>query len=1088
MPARLARAIGPEVHHPIYFPCCGTLEHVAVDSSASALCPRCGQRISVPATAEVFVSFSFADMEKAKHCARHLHAAGLTNWFAPQLGPGRDFADEIVTALQSAKAFLLLLSPTSAKSNWVRGEIALARKNGVPLVPVKLEDFKVPDRLVLELATTEWENAYEQDLAWHLDRVVDSLRTIVRDRAAAGDPPVESATTARLTPIELAGVQPRVPPYVGPQPFPPDRADTFFGRHDDARLILKLVNDSPLLLIYAPSGAGKSSILNTLARSSLERAGRAVLPSTRVGSPAPASAASERSQPRNVFTYSALLGLAGRVPVDPECGLVEFLKATRGTSERPRVLIIDQFEEIFTHHKDNYDQRDGFVDELVDAIRADKELRVVLAMRQEYLANVDELVERLPNECRPARYNLRRLSKEKALEAVVRPAAPFARFEPGVAEEIVRQLSREHVEAVYLQVVCQGLWRKLQNGTTVIKMEHLELAAGEGRGFGDFVSNALVEFYEETVREVALESGYPAELIRLGCMKFVHASGARLTIQREDGHSPDDGRTGRLPNPVVDQLEARHLIRAEQRGGERWYELSHDLLAESVSRGRDHRANQLLTATDLLSTVLARLRAQNEGTLRDVFAAHDDLLRECSPFLGQPGLFEDESELLLRSSLATGTNAREWSDRVHEDFREVHRTVLAEALASDREAVRACACRVLGRSEVPSLDAELVRLSMEDGDRSVQRAAAEALARRGRPDLHESVAAATLNDASRGAAVRALAEVSLHVGGDGDRETAFERVLVDIPVRQKMEVRLLAFKRRMVEFVPVAPYLVIPATLLSAAMTAAFKWMPAHLNWALCQASGSWAMGVFHGVTAGMLWAGCISFALALHRFVFERSRSPRSVLRPYLALLFGGVGGCISGFGVTFIVVGVYEMNSLVKMGWLNDVSALSSRIDPVLLHDLFVRTRFGWAYAITGFSLGVGMAMISNGLAASGKLEAFMVEQAGIHTLAQVRKILGGLARLVLRYGWCLAGTLALGGLVAAQILRPGVAAPEAKRDVIMGTAMDCLSQLVGGLAALVGMGLGLVVMHFGVRVAPRRQVLKPRRGAAAMRRSSS
>ena len=35
-------------------------------------------------------------------------------------------------------------------------------------------------------------------------------------------------------------------------------------------------------------------------------------------------------------------------------------------------------------------------------------------------------------------------------------------------------------------------------------------------------------------------------------------------------------RTGKLPNDVVDLLESRHLIHGEDRGGARWYELSHD--------------------------------------------------------------------------------------------------------------------------------------------------------------------------------------------------------------------------------------------------------------------------------------------------------------------------------------------------------------------------------------------------------------------------------------------------------------------------------------------------------------------------------
>ena len=50
------------------------------------------------------------------------------------------------------------------------------------------------------------------------------------------------------------------------------------------------------------------------------------------------------------------------------------------------------------------------------------------------------------------------------------------------------------------------------------------------------------------------------------------------------------GRTGRLPDWIVDQLEKSHLLRAEQRGGERWYELAHDRLAEPVGRQMDRIA------------------------------------------------------------------------------------------------------------------------------------------------------------------------------------------------------------------------------------------------------------------------------------------------------------------------------------------------------------------------------------------------------------------------------------------------------------------------------------------------------------------
>ena len=41
-------------------------------------------------------------------------------------------------------------------------------------------------------------------------------------------------------------------------------------------------------------------------------------------------------------------------------------------------------------------------------------------------------------------------------------------------------------------------------------------------------------------------------------------------------------RTGWLPNEVVKQLEVRHLVRGEDRGGGRWIELIHDRFIEPI--------------------------------------------------------------------------------------------------------------------------------------------------------------------------------------------------------------------------------------------------------------------------------------------------------------------------------------------------------------------------------------------------------------------------------------------------------------------------------------------------------------------------
>ena len=50
-------------------------------------------------------------------------------------------------------------------------------------------------------------------------------------------------------------------PYVGPASFEEDDRARFFGRDDDARELSYLLIARPAVLLYAQSGAGKTSLL-----------------------------------------------------------------------------------------------------------------------------------------------------------------------------------------------------------------------------------------------------------------------------------------------------------------------------------------------------------------------------------------------------------------------------------------------------------------------------------------------------------------------------------------------------------------------------------------------------------------------------------------------------------------------------------------------------------------------------------------------------------------------------------------------------------------------------------------------------------
>ena len=71
--------------------------------------------------------------------------------------------------------------------------------------------------------------------------------------------------------------------YVGPRPFERSERDLFFGRDREISELLSLVISSRVVLCYAPSGAGKTSLINAGLELRLDKEGFEVLPSARVG-------------------------------------------------------------------------------------------------------------------------------------------------------------------------------------------------------------------------------------------------------------------------------------------------------------------------------------------------------------------------------------------------------------------------------------------------------------------------------------------------------------------------------------------------------------------------------------------------------------------------------------------------------------------------------------------------------------------------------------------------------------------------------------------------------------------------------------
>ena len=384
-------------------------------------------------------------------------------------------------------------------------------------------------------------------------------------------------------------------PYPGPRPFEREEQNLFFGRDREVSELLSLIIAHRVVLLYAQSGAGKTSLLHAGIMPSLTGEGFAVQPVARVRGLIPEGIAL-REIP-NVYVFNTLLGWIDD-KTEPRSlasmAVAAFLREREPLTDEqgeplPRVAIFDQFEELFAFYPERWREREGFFRQVAEALDADPLLRVLFVMREDYLASLDPYVDLLPERLR-TRYRLERLRSPAACLAVEGPLRGTGRsFAEGVASRLVQELleirvegatgemveaAGEYVEPVQLQVVCQNLWRELPPGTTVLTSDHL-------RTFGD-VDEALRGFYERAVKTVVLETGVTEEELRNWFdHQLITTAGTRGTVFR--GRE----RTGGIPNTAVDALENQHLIRGELRAGAHWYELTHDRLIEPIQTSNE---------------------------------------------------------------------------------------------------------------------------------------------------------------------------------------------------------------------------------------------------------------------------------------------------------------------------------------------------------------------------------------------------------------------------------------------------------------------------------------------------------------------
>lgn len=383
--------------------------------------------------------------------------------------------------------------------------------------------------------------------------------------------------------------------YPGPHAFTGEYRSLFFGRETEIPELFRLIVLNDIVVLFGESGTGKTSLLQA-----------GVCPQLEERQYKPVIIRLNNTTEAPELQVCRQLKEKGFIPADmPEdCTLWEYFSrfwyVDLGEVYTP-VIVFDQFEELFTLYKP--EERRAFISQfaavanmqapsgLPPEAAAPPHAKFVFGIRSDFLYLLDDLSADIPAILR-CRFQLRRLDRERAAEAITRPAAIDGDFASprfcysrealsGILESLGRHDADESLKAgtapeeleiatVQLQQVCQRLETRIIEKKCPPGFEITPGFYGGAKG----IQHIIDEFYNAVLDKLppdqcdAVEKLLARGLLRNGRRIMMEAS----AIFGDFNVSPAS----------LKLLHDERLLNREARKGELYYEISHDTLIKPV--------------------------------------------------------------------------------------------------------------------------------------------------------------------------------------------------------------------------------------------------------------------------------------------------------------------------------------------------------------------------------------------------------------------------------------------------------------------------------------------------------------------------
>ena len=464
-------------------------------------------------TYDLFVSYAEADRWWVEgYLLDALAAANLRVQRETTFQLGAPRLAEFARAVAESERTLLILSPAFAADGSAQFVALLAQHFGAdtrtwPVIPLTLHEVDRPDPALAMLVGLDARSPPDWD-------------AVVRRLCAELQKPLPRAA------------QPPPCPYPGMRAFRVDEGSTFFGRDAEVRaLIERHLRLHPFVAVIGASGSGKSSLVFA-----------GLVPALRKS---PFFGAGD-------WDVRAL-----RPGADPQKALQEAVANPSTTALR--LLIVDQFEEIFTLARAQGDAgRAAFCDALLAL--AGSGWHVVLTARADFYGDLMRLPKLWP-EVREHRFELTPLGRDALREAIVGPAERIGVLvEPALVERLLADAGSEPGILPFLQETLLLLWAGLERRSLPALAYDRLVADAERAGHGGLPSRSGLGVAMATRADQALAvlpSDAARDIARRVLLRLVQFGEGRADTRRQQ-------RRGQLrsgdEDPALFDDTVRHLI------------------------------------------------------------------------------------------------------------------------------------------------------------------------------------------------------------------------------------------------------------------------------------------------------------------------------------------------------------------------------------------------------------------------------------------------------------------------------------------------------------------------------------------------